>query len=73
MPSYDLRCEACETEFEVFLTRFLREEDRVCPSCGAVGARQLLTAGFVSGVAPAPMAAGGGGGCCGRSCGCGGG
>jgi len=73
MPSYDLACEGCGTEFEVFRTRFLRDEDRECPDCGAMGARQLMRAGFVSGVAPAPQAAAGGaGGCCGGSCGCGG-
>lgn len=76
MPSYDLACTACDAEFEVFLTRFLRDEDRVCPECGATDARQLLRAGFVSGVGGGPagveLGGGGGGGCCGGSCGCGG-
>ena len=75
MPSYDLACEACDTRFEAFRQGFLRDEDRVCPSCGAPEARQLFT-GFVT-ARPAKgesatMTAGGGGGCCGGSCGCGG-
>ncbi len=71
MPSYDLACDACGAEFEVFRTRFLRDEDRECPDCGAMRARQVLRAGFVSGVMSAPQAAAGGG-CCGGACGCGG-
>jgi putative FmdB family regulatory protein len=72
MPSYDLACEACDTRFEAFRQGFLRDEDRVCPSCGAPEARQLFT-GFVT-ARPAKgegAMAGGGGGCCGGSCGCG--
>ena len=34
MPSYDLACGACGTEFEAFRQGFLRDEDRVCPECG---------------------------------------
>ena len=78
MPSYDLACESCEHPFEAFRQGFLRDEDRVCPECGAPGARQLFT-GFVTarpargeGAAPTVVGfGGGGGGCCGGSCGCG--
>jgi len=75
MPTYDLACEACDHRFESFRQGFLRDEDRVCPECGAQEARQLLT-GFVTarpskGSGPATMTAGGGGGCCGGACGCG--
>jgi putative FmdB family regulatory protein len=71
MPTYDLRCDACDHRFEAFRQGFLRDEDRVCPECGAVDARQLFT-GFVTakparGASPAPAASG----CCGGSCGCG--
>ncbi len=47
MPSYDLACESCDHPFEAFRQGFLRDEDRVCPECGAPGARQLFT-GFVT-------------------------
>ena len=78
MPSYDLACESCDHAFEAFRQGFLRDEDRVCPECGAPGARQLFT-GFVTarpakggGAAPTVVGfGGGGGGCCGGSCGCG--
>lgn len=72
MPTYDLRCEGCGHDFEAFRQGFLRDEDRVCPACGAANAAQRFTGGFVAvtssrGAAPAP--AGGG---CGGACGCGG-
>lgn len=74
MPTYDLACTACDHGFEAFRQGFLRDEDRVCPECGAPGARQLIT-GFVTARPSrpaAPAAVGGGGGCCGGGCGCGG-
>jgi putative FmdB family regulatory protein len=79
MPSYDLACVACDHTFEAFREGFLRDEDRVCPECGAEDARQLFT-GFVTARpsrgdgAPSVVGFGGGagGGCCGGSCGCGG-
>ncbi len=46
MPSYDMRCTACDTRFEIFRQRFLRPDDMVCTTCGG-GAEQLMT-GFVS-------------------------
>ena len=81
MPTYDLRCGACGTGFEVFRQGFLRDDDRACPSCGEP-ADQLFT-GFVaarsstqmagamaggSASAPAPSS----GGCGHGGCGCGG-
>ncbi len=75
MPSYDLACTGCDHHFEAFRQGFLRDEDRVCPACGASEARQLFT-GFVtsrpSGGDASPRVVGfGGSGCCGGSCGCG--
>jgi putative FmdB family regulatory protein len=76
MPSYDLECVSCDHAFEAFRQGFLRDEDRVCPQCGAADARQLFT-GFVTARpakgdgAPSVVGFGGGGGCCGGSCGCG--
>jgi len=74
MPSYDLRCQSCAHDFEVFRQGFLRDDDRSCPQCGA-RAEQLITAGFVSakpsrgGGAGVPP--GGGGHAHGGGCGCG--
>ena len=42
MPSYDLACEACDHPFEAFRQGFLRDEDRVCPECGAPGGAAAL-------------------------------
>ena len=77
MPTYDLACPACDHRFEAFRQGFLRDEDRVCPECGADEATQLFT-GFVTArparaaaAAPTMTGLGGGGGCCGGSCGCG--
>ncbi len=73
MPTYDLVCDACEHGFEAFRQGFLRDEDRVCPECGAAAARQLFT-GFVTARPGRGSGAGAeqsGGGCCGGSCGCG--
>ena len=73
MPTYDLVCDSCEHGFEAFRQGFLRDDDRVCPECGAAEARQLFT-GFVTAKpsrgapAPAPMPSMGGG-CCGGACG----
>lgn len=76
MPTYDLACTDCDTTFERFRQGFLRDEDRVCPDCGSVQVKQLIT-GFVTarpssgGGEPTVRSFGGGGGCCGGSCGCG--
>jgi putative FmdB family regulatory protein len=76
VPSYDLTCRECGHDFEAFRQGFLRDDDRVCPACGAVDARQRFT-GFVTArpargeAAPSVVGFGGGGGCCGGSCGCG--
>lgn len=73
MPTYDLECRSCGERFEFFRPGFLRDEDRDCPGCGAEGAEQRLTAGFVAGVSAGAGGVALGGGCCGGSCGCGGG
>jgi putative FmdB family regulatory protein len=76
MPTYDLACVACDHEFEAFRQGFLRDDDRVCPACGAAEAAQRFT-GFVTArprresAAPTVTGFGGGGGCCGGACGCG--
>ena len=70
MPSYDLLCESCEHEFEVFRQGFLRDEDRSCPECERP-ATQLFT-GFVTARPSSGEAPAAGGACCGGGCGCGG-
>lgn len=71
MPTYDLACRECDAPFEAFRQGFLRDEDRVCPQCGAADARQLMTGFVTSRPARATAAptvtnfAPRGGGCCG--------
>ena len=43
MASYDLVCEKCDEEFEVFRQGFLKDEDRVCPACGSADVRQKFS------------------------------
>ena len=47
MPSYDLHCESCGLNFEVFRPRFLRDDDMVCVGCEGVDVTQRLT-GFIT-------------------------
>jgi putative FmdB family regulatory protein len=46
MPTYELECRACGNRFERFLTRLLRDEDRVCPECGSTEVRSGVGGGF---------------------------
>lgn len=46
MPTYELHCSACGNRFERFLTRILRSEDKVCPSCGSHDVREGLGGGY---------------------------
>lgn len=43
MPSYDLVCEKCGHAFEICLHRFIRDEDKVCPNCGATDVEQKMS------------------------------
>jgi putative FmdB family regulatory protein len=43
MASYDLVCDTCGHDFEVFRQGFLKDEDRVCPECGSVEVRQKFS------------------------------
>jgi putative FmdB family regulatory protein len=47
MPSYDLTCDACGLEFEVFRQRFLTEQDMVCRGCGSTSVSRRLS-GFIT-------------------------
>lgn len=43
MASYDLVCDACGHDFEVFRQGFLKDEDKVCPECGSSEIRQKFS------------------------------
>jgi putative FmdB family regulatory protein len=72
MPIYEYVCMTCESHFEE-LVRNGAEPD--CPDCGGSKvSRQFSVFATVGGDAPTPSfrgPMGGGGGCCGGSCGCG--
>ena len=55
MASYDLVCNECGIEFEVFVQGFLKDEDRVCPKCEATDVRQKFSSFLrnLGGCAPA--------------------
>jgi putative FmdB family regulatory protein len=41
VPTYQLVCDDCGKDFEFFLTRFLKDSDKVCPNCGSTKVRQV--------------------------------
>ncbi len=43
MASYDLVCNDCDHEFEVYVQGFLKDEDRVCPQCESTSVRQKFS------------------------------
>ncbi len=47
LPTYDMRCEECGHRFELFLTRIVRSEDKVCPSCGSESVRTGIGGGIL--------------------------
>ena len=47
MPTYELLCPACGERSERFLKRLIRDEDRVCPSCGHDDAKVGVGGGFL--------------------------
>jgi putative FmdB family regulatory protein len=72
VPIYEYACMECESHFE----ELVRSTDQAvtCPECGAAKVLKQLSSFAVHGVASKPAfsgPAGGGGGCCGGSCGCG--
>lgn len=48
MASYDLRCDSCGQDFELFVQGFLKDEQKVCPECGSHEVAQRYT-GFLCG------------------------
>jgi len=72
MPIYEYACMECEEHFE----ELVRSDAQVvaCPSCGAGKVLRQLSSFAVVGAQAKPSFSGptgGGGGCCGGSCGCG--
>ena len=47
MPSYDLTCRTCQTRFEKFVARLLRNEGLVCPSCGSTDIKRGVGGGVL--------------------------
>jgi putative FmdB family regulatory protein len=43
MSTYDLVCDACGHEFEVFVQGFIKDAEKVCPDCGSVDVRQKFS------------------------------
>jgi len=48
MATYDLKCGACGSQFDLFVQGFLKDGDRVCPDCGSQEVEQRFT-GFLCG------------------------
>ena len=43
MATYDFVCQRCANEFEVFVSGFLKEEDKRCPKCESTDVRQKFS------------------------------
>jgi putative FmdB family regulatory protein len=72
VPIYEYACMECESHFD----ELVRSADQAvtCPACGAGKVLKQLSTFAVHGVTSKPSfvgPSGGGGGCCGGSCGCG--
>lgn len=76
MARYDFRCLECDTVFEEKRPMALANVAAACPTCTSTNTRKLLNrvafsmAGNDGASIPLPVS-GGGGGCCGGTCGCG--
>jgi len=57
VPTYDLTCEDCGFRFEQFLTRLIRQEDKVCPSCGSDRVKNGIGGGIL-GIGTTPSKSG---------------
>lgn len=56
MPTYQFICDSCGKDFEFFLMRVIRDEDKVCPNCGSTSVRQAYREVF--GFAPVRSSSG---------------
>ena len=69
MPTYAYRCRECTDTFEMNRPMSESSTPATCPE-GHTDTVKLLTTVALTGSAPGPMPAAGGG-CCGGACGCG--
>ncbi|MCL4473497.1 MAG: zinc ribbon domain-containing protein [Actinobacteria bacterium] len=46
MAIYDLKCDDCGKQFEMFVTGFLTDEDRECPRCNSRRVSQKFNSSF---------------------------
>ncbi|ACU39917.1 MULTISPECIES: FmdB family zinc ribbon protein [Actinosynnema] len=67
MPTYEFRCRACGSTFDVQRPMSEASAPASCPDGHADTVKLLSMAGLSSG-ATAPQGGGGGGGCCGGGC-----
>jgi putative FmdB family regulatory protein len=68
VPIYEYVCMSCESHFEELVGMLGPDPD--CPDCGSEKVKKQISAFAAHGTAGQPSF-GGGGGCCGGSCGCG--
>jgi len=68
MPIYEFVCMECEAHYEELVAMGASAD---CPDCGSANVRKQLSVFAAHGVESGPASFGGGGGCCGGSCGCG--
>ena len=61
MAIYDLKCDDCGHDFEIFVTGFLTEDDKLCPQCQSRKVSQKFYSSF--GIGGSCSSSGGGGGC----------
>ena len=66
MPIYEFVCMECESHFEELVAMGGQAD---CPDCGSTNVRKQFSV-FASVGAESRPSYGGGGGCCGGSCGC---
>jgi putative FmdB family regulatory protein len=75
MPVYDYRCTDCDRTYDVFHKGREVAEDVVCPSCGSLHHKKLMSVPIVSIASTSSGSdcpagcSGENGGCCGGSCG----
>jgi putative FmdB family regulatory protein len=67
VPIYEYVCMSCESHFEELVR--IDDESPACPDCGAKKVSRQFSVFATHGAAAQPSF-GGGGGCCGGSCGC---